>query len=184
MLDGSGNVKVMDFGIARLLDSAATATGGVMGTPAYMAPEQAESRGVDGRTDIYALGLIMCDCSPADGVHRRDAGRDRAEADQRRRRRRGRSTRRCRPVDTIVMRSLQKDPARRYQTVTELDDALAPCAAARRAGHPATAPAATWPTVAAPEAAPHPTRRARRLPPRGAISRSRVSSSLRPSPEY
>src|SRR5688572_23110848 len=59
MLDRAGNVKVMDFGIARLLDAAATSTGSVMGTPAYMAPEQAEGKPVDVRTDIYAFGLVL-----------------------------------------------------------------------------------------------------------------------------
>lgn len=59
MLDRSGNVRIMDFGIARLLETDATATVGIMGTPAYMAPEQAEGREIDARTDIYALGLIL-----------------------------------------------------------------------------------------------------------------------------
>ena len=84
MLDRSGNVKVMDFGIARLLDSAATSTGGVMGTPAYMAPEQAESRPLDPRTDIYAVGLILYELlTGTDCVHRRYACRGCAEADTR-----------------------------------------------------------------------------------------------------
>ena len=54
-----GNVKVMDFGIARSLEAEATQTAGIVGTPAYMSPEQAEGKPVDARTDIYALGLIM-----------------------------------------------------------------------------------------------------------------------------
>ena len=71
MLDRSGNVKVMDFGIARLLDSAATSTGGVMGTPAYMAPEQAESRPLD-RTHrhLRAWPDPVRAVHGADGVHR------------------------------------------------------------------------------------------------------------------
>jgi len=50
MLDREGNVKVMDFGIARSLDVGTTSTTGMMGTPAYMAPEQAEGKKVDNRS--------------------------------------------------------------------------------------------------------------------------------------
>jgi serine/threonine protein kinase len=59
MLDRFGTVKVMDFGIARSVGTESTATVGILGTPAYMAPEQAEGRAVDLRTDIYALGLVL-----------------------------------------------------------------------------------------------------------------------------
>ena len=55
-------VKVLDFGIAKLLEGDTkqlTKTGIVMGTPAYMAPEQASGGAVDARTDIYALGVIL-----------------------------------------------------------------------------------------------------------------------------
>jgi serine/threonine-protein kinase len=59
MVTRSGLVKVMDFGIARLTESELTKTGSVMGTPAYMSPEQVHGQKVDGRTDIFSLGVIL-----------------------------------------------------------------------------------------------------------------------------
>lgn len=59
---GRDAVKVMDFGIARSLQSQATTTTAFLGTPAYVAPEQAQGRPVDQRADIYALGLIFYEC--------------------------------------------------------------------------------------------------------------------------
>ena len=52
-------VKILDFGIARILAGAATASTGVMGTPLYMAPEQYQGRGIKPQTDIWALGLMV-----------------------------------------------------------------------------------------------------------------------------
>ncbi len=59
--DGTLQVKVLDFGIARALEGGTqlTKTGMVCGTPSYMAPEQAQNEGLDGRTDLYALGVIL-----------------------------------------------------------------------------------------------------------------------------
>jgi serine/threonine-protein kinase len=65
--DGSELVKVLDFGIARVLDDAAgagsvsklTRVGTIIGTPGYMAPEQALGEPVDARADVYALGVIL-----------------------------------------------------------------------------------------------------------------------------
>jgi hypothetical protein len=60
MIDNDGNVKIMDFGIARsLFVKGVTMTGVLVGTPDYMSPEQAEASDVDLRTDIYALGVIL-----------------------------------------------------------------------------------------------------------------------------
>jgi eukaryotic-like serine/threonine-protein kinase len=61
MLTKSG-VKVLDFGLAKsTADPAVSTEGALMGTPAYMAPEQFEGKAADARTDIYALGLILRD---------------------------------------------------------------------------------------------------------------------------
>ena len=55
----SGTVKVTDFGIARITDACRTRTGLVLGTPSFMSPEQMAGRRVDGRTDLYSLGVML-----------------------------------------------------------------------------------------------------------------------------
>src|SRR3954462_7032911 len=58
--DGGAAAKLTDFGIARVVgDDALTRTGDVLGTLAYMAPEQAEGRGASPASDLYALGLVL-----------------------------------------------------------------------------------------------------------------------------
>lgn len=60
LVDNRGRVKLTDFGIAAALDEASiTSTGQVIGTPEYMSPEQAAGEEVDGRTDLYSLGIVL-----------------------------------------------------------------------------------------------------------------------------
>jgi len=64
LLDERGILKVMDFGVSRLADSAGGVreAGLLIGTPAYMAPEQLLGDDVDERTDLYATGVVLFEC--------------------------------------------------------------------------------------------------------------------------
>ncbi len=60
MIDGSGTVKLMDFGIARVLDeSHVTLTGALVGSPAFMSPEQARDDDIDARSDLFSFGTLL-----------------------------------------------------------------------------------------------------------------------------
>lgn len=120
--DGRVDVKLVDFGLAKLTDptvpSRKTRTGTAMGTPQYMSPEQARGLDVDPRTDVYSLGVILYECLtgrlPFDGPSFLEVlYRHLAEAP-------------VRPstfvpmapaVDALVMKCLEKDPARRFPTI-------------------------------------------------------------------
>lgn len=122
-------VKLIDFGIAKLHDPKATQTqtGMIMGTPAYMAPEQARGAKVDARADLYALGAIAYRCvtgrapfdleDPAAALHAvltsepprpRAVLRELPEA-----------------FEMVLQRAMAREPNDRYATLEELDAALA-----------------------------------------------------------
>lgn len=128
MLDADDTAVIMDFGLARTNDGAnLTMTGAVMGTFAYMAPEQARGEAVDQRTDIYAWGLMLYDMVTGRrrGGHHRDAmsemfGRMQ-EAPP--------SVRTLEPhvpeaLDAIISRSIEPDADRRFATTRDLIAAL------------------------------------------------------------
>ncbi|NJN00463.1 MAG: serine/threonine protein kinase, partial [Aquincola sp.] len=58
MLDETGNAYLSDFGIARVMGSNLTGSA-IIGTPAYMSPEQAHGLNIDGRADIYSMGIVL-----------------------------------------------------------------------------------------------------------------------------
>lgn len=75
MVDSTGRVKIADFGIAAATDEiSVTATGQIIGTPEYMSPEQARGEHLDGRTDLYSLGMVIYEMvngqTPFQGISR------------------------------------------------------------------------------------------------------------------
>ncbi len=59
LVEATQTIKLMDFGIARIADSSKTKTGMVLGTPSYMSPEQLAGKRVDGRSDLFSLGVTL-----------------------------------------------------------------------------------------------------------------------------
>jgi eukaryotic-like serine/threonine-protein kinase len=127
---GSRSVKVLDFGLSKLASElSVTKTSAQLGTPLYMSPEQLRSaKSVDGRSDIWALGVILYRMltlrAPFEGATATDVmvGIMSQTAPE--------LTRLAPNVPAelanVVMRALRKDPAERFQNVTELANALAP----------------------------------------------------------
>ncbi|TAN29563.1 MAG: Stk1 family PASTA domain-containing Ser/Thr kinase [Actinomycetota bacterium] len=128
LLTEDGQVKVADFGIARAAtaDGDLTQTGAVMGTATYIPPEQAQGLAVDGRSDVYSLGVVLYEMlvgkvpftgdSPLaiaykhvreEPVHPRTFVPEIPEA-----------------LEAIVMKAMAKDPSARYQSALEMRDDL------------------------------------------------------------
>lgn len=164
LVDGSGRVKVADFGIARMGASALTRTGAMLGTSSYLSPEQAQGRSADERSDLYSLGVVLYEMLtgrlPFSGEsdlavamqhvsaappNPRSLAPDVPEA-----------------YAAVVMKALSKQPADRYQSAEEFAAALR---SARDGGHAAPAAAPRPPsatpalaaTVVAADARPRPT---------------------------
>lgn len=127
----AGIVKVLDFGVARVLDSASsslvplavpTDTGAIVGSPRFVSPEGAAGRKVDARADIYSCGLVAYVMLAGRGAFdalvqttieppSRFAGSEVTP-----------------PLDAAVLRAIEQEPHARYQTAAEFATALAPFA--------------------------------------------------------
>src|SRR3984885_2507875 len=127
MVAPGGDLKVMDFGISRSYAEDATVTGSVVGTPAYMAPEQAEGKSLDHRTDIYAFGLILYEMFTGEAAFHGDTAVTLALKQVRERPTNPTKLAPSLPrrIDPAIMRCLEKDPAKRFQSVEEAFQALA-----------------------------------------------------------
>ncbi|MBA3658253.1 MAG: protein kinase [Gemmatimonadales bacterium] len=143
MFDEFGQCLLTDFGIAKAASGQRlTGTGMSIGTPHYMSPEQARAQGIDGRSDIYSLGVVAYQCLtgtvPYDGEDSFSIGYKHiteplpapalVTADERR-------------LFEVIKRTTMKDPAERYQSCEELVAALQ--------GQPTAAPGALRSTTGA-----------------------------------
>ncbi|MFN2120934.1 MAG: serine/threonine protein kinase [Anaerolineales bacterium] len=127
LFDNDGDPFISDFGVAKITDSSTSMTGsGIIGTPAYMSPEQAQGEAVDNRSDIYGLGVIIFQMLSGHQPYQASTPMGVAVKQV------------TEPVpdilkinpdlpeqaDTIIKTAMAKDPSLRYQTATELAQAL------------------------------------------------------------
>ena len=126
MIDTQGDLKIMDFGIARSMESMSRLTGAMTGTPAYMAPEQVTGKPVDYRTDIYALGLMLYEMFTGTQPFRGDNAIAVALQHVQESPRRPREIEASVPaaVEAAILKCLEKEPANRFQSVAELEGRL------------------------------------------------------------
>jgi predicted Ser/Thr protein kinase len=123
MLTPSGDVKVMDFGIARATASESlTQTATVLGTATYFSPEQAQGEGVDARSDIYSLGVVLFEMltgqPPFAGETAVSIAYKHVREDPVPPSRLNEDV--PADLDAVVLKCLAKNPANRYQTADEL----------------------------------------------------------------
>ncbi len=127
LIDSEGRAKLTDFGISRQLEQdGMTATGRVLGTTDYVAPEQAMGHAVDPRSDIYSLGVVLYEmligqvpfhADSQVGVAMKHVNEELPDVQQRR-------PEVSAATALVVERATDKDPDRRYQAVGELIDDL------------------------------------------------------------
>ena len=126
ILPESGEVKIMDFGIARVSEvkgqSGLTSDGTVMGTPDYMPPEQAQGHAVDFRSDIYSLGVVLFEVFTGQLPFNGETVMALVMNHIQKAPPRPRSVNPALPEDLerIILRCLEKDPAKRYPQVAEI----------------------------------------------------------------
>jgi serine/threonine-protein kinase len=144
----SDQVKVTDFGIARITDSSKTKTGMVLGTPSYMSPEQLAGKKIEGRSDLFSLGVTLyqltCGKLPFTGESMAQlmfkiANEEPADV-------RTHNAALPESLWLVMSKSLAKDPDQRYQDGEQMAKALRQCleglSAARQRPVAGAAPAA------------------------------------------
>jgi len=127
MVNDQGQVKVMDFGIARVLGAAHTTMDGfMMGTPAYMAPEQVLGQEVDPRADLYSVGVVFYRLLTGTLPFRSDTVMGMVQKQVSDQPTPARVHRADIPdwCETVLTRALAKLPAERFQTAEEFRQAL------------------------------------------------------------
>lgn len=141
LFDGDGAAYLADFGIARMMEGSGTVT--VMGTPQYMAPEQAENQPVDARTDVYQAGVMLFQMltgkvpfhapTPAGLIYQHIHSPVPSV----------RTVDRTLPAfcDVIIQKAMAKDPKDRFQTTGELATAFAQALYSKKEG---SMPAWMW----------------------------------------
>jgi len=136
LITNDGVAKVTDFGIAKAIGheaSTITGPGTVVGTAAYLAPEQLEGPDVDARADVYALGMVLYECLTGEQAFKGDTPTAVAAARLAREPLPPRALRADIPraLNDIVARSTRRDPGERYQDGRAMAAALAPLVHAR-----------------------------------------------------
>src|SRR5580698_4109963 len=126
MIDAQGNVKIMDFGIARSMEAGTRLTGSMVGTPAYMAPEQVAGKPVDYRTDIYSLGLILYEMFTGAAAFTADNSIAVALKQMREEAVPPHQIDPAIPayIERTILKCLLKEPANRFQSIAQLEHAL------------------------------------------------------------
>ncbi|MCS6836367.1 MAG: protein kinase [Anaerolineae bacterium] len=161
--DETGGYYLTDFGIAKLGNSGGgntITTQGVVGTPSYMSPEQAQGKPIDGRSDIYALGVMLFEMTTGRRPFEAETPYGVAVKQVTLPPPKPRNLNPQIPpaVEAVILRALDKDPARRYPSATALCEAfiqaMQPQAQPTISATPAPMPASEHvPTISTPSSA-------------------------------
>ncbi len=155
LIGRDGDALLADFGIAKIYENTLqlTGEGTMVGTPAYMAPEQLQGKRVDARTDIYALGVVLYQALTGECPFVAETPLAVAMMHIHNPLRPPRQLKSDIPesIERIILRAMAKSPEDRFQTAEEMAEALrAALAAAPAAMGPPTAPVAAAPPAPSP----------------------------------